>query len=157
MARFRQHWKRNLGIILAALVVIFVVLQLIPVDRTNPPVVSEPNWDSPQTLALVKAACFDCHSNKTVWPWYSAVAPVKFLIGRDVHGGRRAINFSEWANRRQRVGEIAEVVNGGEMPPWFYVIMHPKAKLSGSEKQALIDGLTRTIAQSPGAILGGRD
>jgi cytochrome c551/c552 len=157
MRSFRQHWKRNLGIIIAAGVVIFVVLQLIPVDRTNPPVVSQPNWDSPQTLTLVKDACFDCHSNETVWPWYSAVAPVKFLVGRDVNGGRRAIDFSEWANRRQRVGEIAEVVNGGGMPPWFYVIMHPKAKLSSSEKQALIDGLTKTIAQSPGAILGGRE
>jgi len=157
MRKFKQHWKRNLGILVGALAALFVVLQLIPVDRTNPPVVSEPNWDSPQTRALVKEACFDCHSNETVWPWYSRIAPVKFLTGRDVRDGRRAINFSDWANRRQRVGEIAEVVNGGEMPPWFYVIMHPKAKLSSSEKQALIDGLNKTIAQSPGAILGGRD
>jgi cytochrome c551/c552 len=157
MQRFRQHWKRNLGIIVGVLVVLFVVLQLVPVDRTNPPVVSEPNWDSPQTRTLVKAACFDCHSNETVWPWYSHVAPVKFLIASDVHGGRRAIDFSDWNNRRQRVGEIAEVVNSGEMPPWFYLIMHPNARLSSADKQALIDGLTKTIAQSPGAILGGAE
>jgi cytochrome c551/c552 len=157
MGNFRQHWKRNLILIVGALVVLFVVLQLIPVSRTNPPVVSEPNWDSPQTLALAREACFDCHSNETVWPWYSKIAPVKFLIGRDVSGGRRAINFSDWANRRQRVGEITEAINGGSMPPWFYVIMHPKAKLSASDKQALIDGLNKTIAQSPGAILGGRE
>jgi cytochrome c551/c552 len=157
MGNFRQHWKRNLILGVGALVVIFVVLQLIPVSMTNPPVVSEPNWDSSQTLALAKEACFDCHSNETVWPWYSKIAPGKFLIGRDVSGGRRAINFSDWANRRQRVGEIQEAINGGSMPPWFYVILHPKARLSASDKQALIDGLNTTILQSPGAILGGRE
>jgi cytochrome c551/c552 len=157
MGNFRQRWKRNLILGVGALVVLFVALQLIPVNTTNPAVVGEPNWDSPQTRALAREACFDCHSNETVWPWYSKIAPVKFLIGRDVHDGRRAINFSDWANRRQRVGEIQEAISGGEMPPWFYVILHPKARLSSSDKQALIDGLNKTIAQSPGAILGGRE
>jgi cytochrome c551/c552 len=157
MGNFRQRWKRNLILGVGALVVLFVALQLIPVNTTNPAVVGEPNWDSPQTRALAREACFDCHSNETVWPWYSKIAPVKFLVGRDVSGGRQAINFSDWANRRQSVGEISEAVNGGSMPPWFYVIMHPTAKLSASDKQALIDGLNRTITQSPGTIPGGGD
>jgi len=157
MGNFRQRWKRNLILGVGALVVLFVALQLIPVNTTNPAVVGEPNWDSPQTRALAREACFDCHSNETVWPWYSKIAPVKFLIGRDVHDGRRAINFSDWANRQQSVGEIQEAVGGGSMPPWFYVLMHPKAKLSSSDKQALIDGLNKTIAQSPGTIAGGRE
>ena len=66
-----------------ALVVIgivgLVVIQFVPVERPNPPVLREPNWDSPETRALAQRACFDCHSNETTWPWYSQVAPVSWL------------------------------------------------------------------------------
>ena len=67
-------------IALGAAVVFFAAIQLVPVKRDNPPVVSEPNWDSPETRALAKRACFDCHSNETTWPWYTYVAPI--LAGR---------------------------------------------------------------------------
>ncbi len=60
----------------------FILLQIIPYghNHTNPPIVEEPAWDSPQTRAVVKKACFDCHSNETVWPWYSNIAPLSWLI-----------------------------------------------------------------------------
>jgi hypothetical protein len=66
------------GIILLILVGGFLLIQLVPYGRAhaNPPVVKEPAWDSPTTRALAKRACFDCHSNETVWPWYTNVAPV---------------------------------------------------------------------------------
>ena len=80
-----------------------VLIQLIPFGRThlNPPQTKEPSWNSPDTRALFRRACFDCHSNQTVWPWYSHVAPVSWLLQRDVNGGRSHLNFTEW-DRPQR-------------------------------------------------------
>ncbi len=137
-----------LGVI-GAVVLVFVLIQLIPVDKTNPPVLSEPKWDSPQTRELAQVACFDCHSNETVWPWYTKIAPSSWLVKHDVDSGRRRLNFSEWGGQRPReLGEMAEAINGGGMPPWYYTLMHPNAKLSDSEKQALIIGLQTSLAQS---------
>lgn len=138
--------KTVLGIV-AAGVLLFVLIQLIPVDKTNPPVISEPNWDSPQTRVLAKEACFDCHSNETVWPWYAKIAPSSWLLKRDVDEGRRVLNFSEWGQGRREIGEIAEIVNEGEMPPWYYTLLHPNAKLSDSDKQALVNGLLAISGQ----------
>ena len=124
----------------------FIGLQFIPYNRnhTNPPVVSEPNWDSQATKDIAVRACYDCHSNETVWPWYSNIAPVSWLIQRDVDSGRRHLNFSDWANSREKQ-EIVEVISGGYMPPSQYLLMHPEAKLTDAEKQAFIDGITSTL------------
>jgi hypothetical protein len=135
-------------IVLWGLVVILVgfgLIQLVPYgrDHTNPPVVQEPDWDSPQTRELAARTCFDCHSNETTWPWYSSIAPVSWLVQRDVDEGRRRFNFSEWGQRSEDGAEMAEVVSEGEMPPWFYLPLHPRARLSDGEKQALIQGLAR--------------
>jgi cytochrome c551/c552 len=129
---------------------IFLLIQLIPYgkDYINPPVVSEPNWDSQQTRVLAKRACFDCHSNETVWPWYSKIAPVSWLVYRDVIEGRRRLNFSDWQNSYLRdLGEIASVINEGEMPPFQYLPMHPSARLSTAEKTQLINGLEATLSR----------
>ena len=145
----RGNWKRTVGIVIGVLVVVWLVLQLIPLDRTNPAVASEPTWGDPQARELAKRACFDCHSNETVWPWYARVAPMKFLIWNDVREGRHTLNFSEWGSGRQETHEIAEVINEGEMPPWYYTLMHSNAKLSDAEKQQLIAGLP-TVAGGGG-------
>jgi cytochrome c551/c552 len=129
---------------------IFLLIQLIPYgkDYINSPVVSEPNWDSQQTRDLAKRACFDCHSNETVWPWYSKIAPVSWLVYRDVIEGRRRLNFSDWQNSYLRdSGEIASVINEGEMPPFQYLPMHPSARLSTAEKTQLINGLEATLSR----------
>lgn len=139
--------KAVLWLVIGALAV-FVLLQLVPYghNHSNPAVVAEPQWDSPQTRDLAARACFDCHSNETHWPWYSSVAPVSWLIQRDVVEGRSHLNFSEW-NRTQRAAhEVGEAMTEGEMPPWFYLPMHPSARLSPSEKQALVTGLQQTLA-----------
>ncbi|MBN1202176.1 MAG: heme-binding domain-containing protein [Anaerolineae bacterium] len=140
--------KQTFGIIVAALVVIFLVIQLIPAETDNPPVETEMNWDSDRTRELVQDACFDCHSNETDWPWYSKIAPVKWLVSYDVQHGRDRMNFSDWLKKPMGPGQIEEVVNEGEMPPWIYRIMHPEARLSDQEKEALIEGLRVTILQS---------
>jgi hypothetical protein len=110
----------------------------------------EPSWDSSRTRALAADACFDCHSNLTKWRWYSNVAPMSWLVQRDVDGGRSALNFSEW-DRPQDVGldEVTEAIRGGSMPPWFYTPLHPNAKLSSAEKEVLINVLNATFAASP--------
>ncbi len=125
-----------------------LLIQLAPYgkDHTNPPVSGEPAWDSPETRALVQRACFDCHSNETVWPWYSKVAPVSWLVYRDVKEGRGKLNFSEWGVERQEdLDEIVEVIREGEMPMPIYLIQHPEARLSAGEKQALITGLQNSL------------
>lgn len=107
--------------------------------------VQEPNWDSPQTKELAQRACFDCHSNETVWPWYSNVAPVSWLVQRDVDEGRHHLNFSDWSRVRE-LDDIPYVVSGGEMPPSQFLIMHPEARLTQAEKDALVKGLQATIS-----------
>jgi mono/diheme cytochrome c family protein len=138
--------KRVITIILIGLVAGFLLIQLVPYGRqhTNPPVVQEPNWDSPQTRELAQRACFDCHSNESVWPWYSNVAPVSWLVQRDVDEGRRSLNFSAWGRVREP-GEIIEVVREGRMPPSQYLITHPEARLTQPEKDALASGLQATV------------
>jgi hypothetical protein len=148
----RPRWQRlALWFGLGSLVV-FVLIQAIPYGRnhTNPPVTAEPKWDSAQTRALAVRACFDCHSNETKWRWYSNIAPVSWLVQRDVDGGRSQFNFSEW-NKPQDVsaGDIADSIRSGSMPPWFYLLPHPNAKLSSAEKNQLIQGLNATLANSP--------
>jgi len=134
--------------ILIGLVVLGLLIQLIPLPGrgNNPPVLSEPNWDNPQTRLLAKRACFDCHSNETVWPWYSYVAPVSWLVYNDTMQGRARLNFSEWNSRSQRgAGEITEKIQEGEMPPAIYLPMHPAARLTSAEKQQLITGLNNSL------------
>lgn len=129
------------------LVILFGLAQLIPYgkDHSNPTPGTEPKWDSPTTRELTKIACFDCHSDLTVWPWYSNVAPVSWLVYRDVEEGRRRLNFSEWNSRSQSAGEIIEKINEGEMPPIQYTIIHKNAILDVTQKQALVEGLTKTM------------
>ncbi len=141
--------KRTLLFIVGGAVVLLILIRLIPFghDHVNPPVVQEPNWDSPTTRELAVRACFDCHSNETAWPWYSNIAPVSWLVYRDVLEGREHLNFSDWGAARgesREPGESAEAVERGKMPPAYYVWMHPDAKLTDAEKQQLIQGLQIT-------------
>src|SRR5579864_5831856 len=132
-----------------------VVIQFIPFGHThlNPPPIREPAWNSPAARALIHRACFDCHSNETVWPWYSNVAPMSWLLERDVNGGRSHLNFTEWNLPQKHAKDVANEVKQGDMPPWFYLPMHPAAKLSDAEKQALIDGAVKSLGPqaAPGA------
>ena len=158
---------------LVGLVVAFLLIQALPFGRshTNPAVHSEPPWDSPRTRELAIDACYDCHSNRTEWPWYSYIAPMSWLVEYDVYKGRDDLNFSEWERYQEKWREKAErerlkelerlregkkpkkekppslvkVVLEGEMPLWYYVIAHPDADLSEAEKQELAQGLARTF------------
>lgn len=130
------------------LLVGFIAIQLIPVDRTNPPVVAEPAWDSPTTRAYAERACFDCHSNETKWPWYAYVAPISWQVADHVHEGREKFNISEWPSGEG--DEAAEEVQEGAMPMGQYLFMHPEASLTEAEKQEFIAGLQATFGGEGG-------
>ena len=148
--------RKTVLIVVAIVAVGFVAIQLVPYgrDHTNPPVTGSPQWDSPKTEQLARAACFDCHSNETTWPWYANVAPVSWLLQRHVDEGREKLNFSEWGSGRQETEHMVSQVHEGEMPTWDYMLMHPEARLSDADTQALITGLTNTFGAGEGGGSG---
>ena len=124
------------------LIAVFIVAQFAPVARVNPTERGQPAAPA-DVQAILQRACYDCHSNETQWPWYSQVAPVSFLIARDVSDGRRELNFSLWSQYNERrktrkLKEIAEQVEKGKMPQWYYVALHPDAKLSPADRDLII-------------------
>ncbi len=139
-------WRR----LALGLGVAFLLIQAVPYGhrRSNPPVVAEPAWDSAGTRALFFRACADCHSNQTKWPWYSRVAPVSWLVVRDVEQGRGHLNVSEWQRTQKDAREAAEEVQEGNMPLPIYLPAHPEARLAAAEKAALIAGLEATFGRA---------
>jgi hypothetical protein len=119
--------------------------------ENNPPVRQEPPWDSPQTRALAQRACFDCHSNQTIWPLYDRVPPGSWLALFDTLRGRRHLNFSEWGTTRiggergEGVEDVSRAIQDGSMPPGTYTMMHGGAVLNPQEQQQLIEGLQKTL------------
>lgn len=129
--------KKVFVVVLIAL----VAMQFYPVDRTNPAVTSEVEVDD-EVLQILRRSCYDCHSNETVWPWYSYVAPVSWLIADDVHEAREHLNFSEWdkydlQRRQHKLEEIVDEVEAGAMPLKKYRFMHPETEVSDEELTVL--------------------
>jgi hypothetical protein len=143
-----RTWRRAILLALAGL----IVIQLVPVDRDNPPIASTVPAPADVT-AILRRSCFDCHSNETRWPWYSRIAPIAWVVAHDVHEGRRHANFSEWdrltENRRQHTArEIVDVLSKGEMPLPIYLPAHPDARLS-DEDRARLETWARSLATLP--------
>ena len=135
-----MRWSR----ILIGLVVVLVAIQLVPVARTNPPVTATVPAP-PEVERILRRACFDCHSNETVWPPQAYVAPASWLVAHDVKEGREELNFSEWGpEQRKAAKEIVKEVGKGEMPPSLYVVSHPGAKL-GEDDRALLTNWARGL------------
>ena len=141
----RRGWKFWTVRILGAL----VVIQLVPYGRahTNPPVVKEPAWDTPETRELVRAACFDCHSNETRWPRYSWVAPSSWLTEWDVNTARSHLNFSEFQRPQRHAKDAAEQVRTGEMPQTSYTWFHKSARLSAADRERLAVAFERMFGR----------
>jgi len=132
---------------MVAVIVLFALIQLVPYGhrRTNPRVVAEPDWDSPQTRELFFRACKNCHSNQTEWPWYSRIAPASWLVQRDVEKARSHFDVSEWGRRKQHSDEAAGKFRDADMPPWFYLPFHGEARFSASERAEFLAGLISTF------------
>src|SRR5687767_3710253 len=128
----------------AFILVLLIVIGNVAVAHTNPPVTYTVKWDSPRTEELARRACFDCHSNETKYPWYSYVAPVSFLVMKDVNEGREEMNFSTGRGELEG-GEMVEALEEGEMPLPIYLVLHPEAALTEAEKTELAQGLRLTF------------
>ncbi len=137
--------KIILGIFIAA----FIIMQFWRIDKTNPPVVeSKTLFALTQTPAevqtILKTACFDCHSNETIYPWYADLAPVSWWIKGHIDHGRSELNFSEWADysgeaRIRKMKKSHRLVRNNLMPMNYYVMVHNDALLLPGEKKKLLD------------------
>ena|SRR6187401_2819625 len=133
--------RKTIRISVAVFVIAVVVAQAVRISTVNPPVVGDIAAPAPVD-AILRRACYDCHSNQTVWPWYSHIAPVSWLLANDVEEGRRELNFSTWSTydatkRAKKLTETAKEVGEGEMPPWYYVLVHSDAKLADTDRETL--------------------
>lgn len=140
--------KRRAIWILLGLVLIFGLLQLANPAHTNPPVapghdLCASNPPPPKLTAVLRAACYDCHSHETVWPWYSRVAPVSLWVWDHIKDGRKHLNFSEWPHddpkrARKRWQNIRDEVESGGMPLRSYTWIHADARLTPGDREELI-------------------
>lgn len=124
-----------------------VLIQFLPGHSQNPPV--PPGRDliasvnpPPPVAALLRAACYDCHSHETIWPWYDRIAPVSWWVAEHIKDGRKHLNFSDWPpadprRAKKRLGQIAEAVAEGEMPLPSYTWMHSQARLTAADRQLI--------------------
>jgi hypothetical protein len=132
-----------------ALAVVLLGLQFVRPAKTNPPVdesqtIQAHTKMTPQVAAIFDRSCRDCHSNKTVWPWYSNVAPVSWFVIGHVNDGREKMNLSEWGRFDQRKQEkkllqICDEVTDGAMPLSVYTPLHPGSKLTPADVKTLCD------------------
>ena len=144
MTRFfikKWHW------ILLAAAACLAGLQLSNPPRTNPPVKSDflAETKPPAGIATcLRAACYDCHSHETIWPWYSRVAPMAWLVAADVNEGREHFNFSEWpkadaGSAAKKLDRINEVLDYREMPPKKYTLIHTDARLTEAQRKQIME------------------
>lgn len=135
--------------ILAIVVIAFIAIQffqparntngqVLPTDISN--VISMPE----NVESLLQAACYDCHSNQTKYPWYTYVQPLGWILAGHIKDGKKDLNFSEfgaYSNRKQqsKLKSIISQIKDDEMPLYSYTIMHKDARLSKEEKELIID------------------
>lgn len=141
--------KRTIPVkkILIASGVVLVLIQLIRIDKSKP--ASDPAKDfitvtaaGPEVASLLKASCYDCHSNESTYPWYTNIAPVSWWIKHHINEGRAELNFSEWADypsrrRDHKLEECVEMIEEGEMPMSSYTLIHKEAELNAEQKAKL--------------------
>jgi hypothetical protein len=155
MLAHRISMKSKLKWIFAALLACFGLLQLTNPARTNPPVVSDmmaTNAPPPPVAALFRAACYDCHSHETKWPWYSHVAPASWLVVNDVNEGRHHLNLSDWPDAHpdwqvRRLENMSDQIQSGDMPPKKYAAIHADARLTASQRKEMAGWLDARAAQ----------
>lgn len=141
--------KNKLKWLVILLAAVFMLVQLANPARTNPPVKSDliASTRPPEPVAAAfTAACYDCHSYQTKWPWYSHIAPMSWLIANDVNEGRKNLNLSEWpaddAKRAvRRLENMSDNIDSGKMPPKKYTAIHADARLTESQRKAMTNWL----------------
>jgi hypothetical protein len=129
------------------IVALFAAAQLIRPDRANPAGDASRSIEAHvgATNALIPVlnrACADCHSNQTIWPWYTEIAPLSWLMAYAVDEGRKAVNFSDWtgyspAQRQTLLGQSCRDVVSGTMPSGIYTALNPAARLSARDVETI--------------------
>jgi hypothetical protein len=128
-----------------------MMIQFIPLDRINPPVVSD--FQTPSSVKnSLKKACYDCHSNETVWSGIAYIAPISWLVSSTVSSGRNVVNFSTWNNEKRELkqADIIKVIAACPLHQRLYYICKPEKQLEPRERKMIIDWLNETThEQSP--------
>jgi cytochrome c551/c552 len=124
--------------ILMVVLVLFLVLQMVPVNKTNPDEPAPMSIEDMEVRVILDQSCMNCHSNNTTWPWYSSIAPISWKVAEHVKEGREELNFSEWGTysakkAKHKLEEVIEEIREGHMPEESYTLMHPEAKISDKE------------------------
>lgn len=135
--------------LLIILVVAFIIIQFFPIDKVNPPVDKKMDFltvkNTPESTAnIIRTSCYNCHSNESVYPWYSNIAPVSWYLKNHINDGRKHLNFSTFATydaKRQmrKLDESIDEVNKGDMPLESYTIIHQDARLTDAQKKELTE------------------
>lgn len=99
---------------------------------------------------MLKTSCYSCHSNETVYPWYSYVAPSSWLVAKDVREARKEVNFSTWQEYEMKdklgiLDDIAMEVKEGRMPMEIYTLMHPSGKLDDAQRARIVAWAEETM------------
>jgi hypothetical protein len=146
-----RKWIMNALIAVAGL---FVIIQFFPSGRPqNKPVTGKDIasvTEVPEEVGnLIRQACFDCHSQNTRFPWYSYVAPVSWLVAKDVNNGRKNLDFSKWGelskkDKLKTLDEISEMVGEEEMPLKIYILMHSEANLKKEDRDLIVQWADET-------------
>ena len=134
---------KKIKLVLIYIFVPFLLIQFVPVNRENPIIDKGLTLTAPpEVISILKSSCYDCHSNETEWPFYSYIAPVSWLVERDVEFGRDDLNFSKWNKMTENDKEITkeeiiEEISRDTMPMPIYLVTHPSASLSYDDKLLL--------------------
>ena len=127
----------------------FVVIQFFPTDRNE-------SYTTPTTDFMLvnkvpteienqlKVSCYDCHSNNTVYPWYSKIQPAAWFLKDHIKEGKAELNFNEWSNysdrrKKSKLRSIIKQIESGEMPMDSYTLIHKDAIFSKEEKETVLN------------------
>lgn len=134
--------------VLIVLLVALVVIQFFQIDKTNPETDINQDFlkinETPTEIAAtIKAACYDCHSNNSVYPWYTNLQPVGWFVKNHIEDGKKHLNFSEFGTytakkQAHKLEECYELIEKGEMPLSSYTIIHKEAVLTEAQQTELI-------------------
>ena len=134
----------------ALALLLLIGAQFFPAERTNPPVKAE-IVAPPEVKALLERSCFDCHSNRTRWPWYAYVAPMSWYVTDHVRHARGELNMTEWPlldleSQQYLLSSMKGELKAKEMPLKSYLLVHWNARLSDEERLQLILWLDEEVA-----------
>ncbi len=147
--------RRIVKIFFLAVLAVFLLIQFIRPKRN----ISTQQYDAdlakvysvpPEVLSVLQAACYDCHSNNTHYPWYTNIQPVGLYLNKHIRHGKEELNFHEFGlypskRKRSKLRAMAEQIKDGKMPLSSYALLHKDARLTDPQKTALLNWIGQTL------------